>query len=330
LVATGYYLNLLGGSLFWQQRFTLVSGLLLVCLALAILVVIYRSGQLGGYSFWVSLLLFSFLMMVIITLGRSGVFGALQGVAPRYTSFSILAVVSVYAMLVKMALERRRIINIALLVGLCGVILLSAAVSYPRGIREGSKEKAAREKAAFVLSTYESQPDQALTETLNPRASTVRERASVLQELGYNVFSESRVPGSPPPLSELSPVASPTPAGATINGPGISQQGQSVVVPNEDGAYIQMIGWAVDASNENPAGGVYVEVDGEPFPAFYGIERQDVADSFGIASYRYSGFERAIPVSEIGAGPHELSMVVLTGDGKGYHRSGQKASFEVR
>ncbi len=49
----------------------------------------------------------------------------------------------------------------------------------------------------------------------------------------------------------------------------------------------------------------------------------------GGLAYRYSGFERAIPVSEIGAGSHELSIVVLTTDRKGYYRPDQKVALEV-
>ncbi len=75
--------------------------------------------------------------------------------------------------------------------------------------------------------------------------------------------------------------------------------------------------------------GVYVDIDGRLFPAFYGIERQDVVDSLGVPSYRYCGFERALPVSEIGAGAHEVSVVILTADREGYYRSDQKGTLEV-
>jgi hypothetical protein len=89
-------------------------------------------------------------------------------------------------------------------------------------------------------------------------------------------------------------------------------------------------GFALDANNQSTAGGVYVDIDGKLFPAFYGTDRQDVADSLGVPSYRYSGFERAIPVSEIATGTHELSIVVLTADRKGYYRPDQKVGLEVR
>lgn len=326
LVGIEYFLNLLGSSLFWRQSSAFVGGSLLVCLALVSLFLIYRHRELGAYSFWISVLLYSFLTLVSTTLGRSGQFGALQAMAPRYTTFSILAVASIYAILAKMALERRSRLAIVLLSTMAGVVLLSAATSYQKGIEAGKKERVARERAAFVLSTYESQPDEALTESLNPRARVVRERAPVLRKLGYNVFSEQR---DLPELSTLSPIPSPTSFAMTVRGDGVNQQGRTIVVP-EGTSFIELTGWALDDENESTAGGVYVDVDGRPFPAFYGADRQDVADSSGNPSYRYSGFERAIPVSEIGTGTRELSVFVLTADKTEYYEPDEKVTLEVR
>ena len=273
-------------------------------------------------------------MLAAITAGRSEKFGAVQALASRYTSFSVVAVVSIYAMLAKAALgrrlgRRRPSMSTVLFVSMSVVVLLSAAVSYPKGIEAGSKEKAAREKAAFVLYTYESQPDEALTERLNPRAKVVRERAPVLQELGYNVFAEGQAPDLPPPPSSLSPVASPTPYAFAITGPGTIQRNGSLVVPKE-ASYVKVSGWAIDTDDESTAGGVYVDVDGKLFPAFYGVDRQDVVDSFGVQSYRRSGFERYIPISEIGTGVHRLSVVILMNDQERYYQPDQQVALEVR
>ncbi|MCA1728146.1 MAG: hypothetical protein LC751_01650 [Actinobacteria bacterium] len=206
LAGTEFFLRLLGSSLFGALNAALVSGLLLACLALVSLLLIYKGRKLSEYSFWVSLLFWSLLIMGTITLGRSGS-GAGNALVSRYTAFSILAVVSVYAMLLKMAFERRSSIrrpgiSVVLLAALCGAVLLSVATSYPNGIDIGSKEEASREKAALILSTYESQPDEVLVDSLNPRAKVVRQSAPILQRLGDNVFSEgSQAQGSlTPPL----------------------------------------------------------------------------------------------------------------------------------
>lgn len=348
LAGMDFFLNLLASSLLWPQRRTfegglfgehlgLVVGLVLVCLALVGLFLVYKDRRLGQYSFWISLMFYSFLILAAIT-SKAFPDGVELALAQRYTSFSVLAVISIYGLLATMALRRglsirRPSIRTILPAFLAGAVVLSAAtVSYPEGIEAGRKSKADNEKAAFVVATYESQPDEVLQENsgISKGARVVRERAPVLQRLGYNVFSEAQAQQVlPPPLSELSPVASPTPSSVTVSGDGVSQEDQSVVVPEET-SFIQLTGWAVDASNESTAGGVYIDIDGELFPAFYGTRvGSEVVRDLGGRAYRYSGFERAIPASEIGAGSHELSIVVLTADRKGYYRPDQKVALEV-
>jgi hypothetical protein len=229
---------------------------------------------------------------------------------------------------------RRPSIPTVLLVALSGAVLLGVATSYPNGIDIGSNEKLSREKAAFVLSTYESQPDEALTESLNPHAKVVREEAPVLQRLGYNVFSEEpQARGLLPPLSDFSPLETSTSSGIdrlnTDSKSGVRiAQDRTIVVPKE-ASFVKVMGWAVDADNESAADGVYIDLDGELFPAFYGEERQDVASSFGVPSYEHSGFERYIPTSEIGDGAHELSIVVVSSDREGYYRPDQKVALKI-
>lgn len=322
-VGMEYFLNSLGGALFWQQSSALVAGVLVAALAVGGLFLVLKERALGEYSFWVSLLLYSFLVLASVTAGRAG-FGAEQALVSRYASFSILAVVGVYAILAKAALERRSSARIIPLVVLSGLVLASAAVSYGEGVEVGAREKISREKSAFILSTYESQPDQVLKQYLYPNPRVVKRRAPVLEEIGYNVFSE---PGasSLPKLSDLSPVSSPAGAevGAIKGVIGAISQGGSLVVPRGV-PYVIIAGWAVDPNEKDAAGGVYVDVDGKLFPAFYGARREGIAERFGEPAYEYSGFERAIPLSEIGAGTHELSIVVVTSDGKRYYRPDQK------
>lgn len=98
----------------------------------------------------------------------------------------------------------------------------------------------------------------------------------------------------------------------------------------QEASFVKLEGWAVDTGNKSMAGGVYIDIDGELFPAFYGTKvEQRIRRYLGGFAYRYSGFERAIPVSRIGTGSHELSIVVLTHDRKGYYRPDQKVVLEI-
>jgi hypothetical protein len=190
----GYFLTLLGSALFWQPEHAYEGGLVIGCLALAMFLATYGRGVLRQHPFWISLLFYSLFILVTITLGRSGMFGVLQATASRYATFSILAVASLYALLAKMVFATTtNVLRTLLLLALFGIILLSAGVSYRDGIEVGRVQEASRERAAHVLETYRSQPDARLV-ALYPRPETVRNRAPLLERLGYNVFFEPLPP----------------------------------------------------------------------------------------------------------------------------------------
>lgn len=184
-----FFLTLLGSSLFPQRGLVLISGTILAGLIVASLFLIWRSRKLGEYSFWLSLLAFSLFTSLAITSGRISR-GVEAATAPKYTTFSILAVICVYAILVKLLCEERTRLTTTLLGSASVVILSSIPISYWNGINLGAETRASREEAAYVLSTYEYQPDERL-EVIHRRPETVTRRAPILEELGLNVFSKS-------------------------------------------------------------------------------------------------------------------------------------------
>jgi ABC-type amino acid transport system permease subunit len=336
----GSFLILSGRPLFGQESLALASGMLLVALTVVVLLLIYKSGDFGGYSFWLSLLLFSLLVAASITIGRNGPIW----LASRYVTFSILAWIGVYAVLVKLLFDGKSYVVAGLLGILSVMIALSIPGSYSEGLEAGrgtggelvqlQNTSKNRERAAFILATYESQPEDFLG-TLNPRPELVGDTAPALESLGYNVFSEPRSQALPPPLSELSPVSSPTLYRVeSVSQVGVDQENRPILAP-ENESFVEITGWAVDAEAEDAAGGVYVKIDDKLFPAFYGTDKsgsdtEALANRFGIPAYRHAVFERAIPVSEIGTGTHELSVIVLTNDREEYYRPDQTITFEVR
>ena len=67
----------------------------------------------------------------------------LQATASRYTTFSVLAVASIYALLAKMVFATTAsVLRTVLLLALFGIILLSAGVSYRDGIEVGRAQEA--------------------------------------------------------------------------------------------------------------------------------------------------------------------------------------------
>jgi hypothetical protein len=68
---------------------------------------------------------------------------------------------------------------------------VSIPFSYSYGIKKGVGNVTKKEKAAYILSTYESQSDESLQEGLHHKnLDHIREGAPALERFGYNVFSE--------------------------------------------------------------------------------------------------------------------------------------------
>lgn len=188
-----HFLTLIGRSLFYSQRreLVLIFGALLLLFAAWSLFLVYRSNRLGGYSFWIGLMLLSLAILASITVGRSGN-GIANAMASRYVTFSILFTASVYGMLAKLALEnglRSATVPFGVLLA---VVMLSMPGSYKNGLAEGRITKDSREEAATILLNYDTAPEEQLGK-LWPRKGSqdVRPRAAQLERLEYNVFATS-------------------------------------------------------------------------------------------------------------------------------------------
>jgi hypothetical protein len=182
-----YVLNLLGSSLLPKTYAVTTCGVVLAVGAALIVVLVRRSVNPHDFAFWLSTLAFSLLVILAVTIGRGGP-DADGALASRYTTFSLLAITSVYAMLVEFRAARRSHLASGLLVAACALIVLCAPASYLNALGAGARHREARIEAAEILATYDSRSDQELA-TLNRRPEVVRRNASVLERLDYNVFA---------------------------------------------------------------------------------------------------------------------------------------------
>ncbi len=208
LAGIEYFLNLLGSGLF-EHRTVLfgsisplfVAGLLLACLALISLLMALKDGRgLSEYSFWISLIVWSSFILAFIVVGRLAQqeLELQQGLAryahSRYTSYSILAIVGIYGLLATATFGMRSSAKTVLLILLSGSVLLSAGIAYSRGIEVGREVKENRERGAYVLSTYRSQPDDVFSKrelfARRKGAEVIKPRAAILERLGYSVFAD--------------------------------------------------------------------------------------------------------------------------------------------
>ena len=198
IIGFEYFLTLLGSSLVPSRlhSLALASGLLVASLIVVSLLVIYRSTEIGEYSFWIALVLFAVLVSMAITAGRSS---TQHLPASRYANFPVLAVASVYVILAKSALERRSRVTVAAFGVLLAIILLTLPIAYYKGMKSGNIQEKRREWAAYVLYTYRSQPENCLKLVRKSNTQSLQKFAPAVENLGYNVFSGAR----PHPPSNL-------------------------------------------------------------------------------------------------------------------------------
>jgi hypothetical protein len=188
LASVEHVLTLLGSSLLPALFAGVASGALLAALVALTVVLIWRSERPHDYAFWLSLLAFSLLVLLAVTAGRGVQDPDDALVASRYTTFSLLTVASVYAMLVEFRLARRSHLASGLLLAACAMILFSAPFSYRNALDAATQHREARIEAAEILATYDSRSDQELAD-LNRHPEVVRRNAVALERLDYNVFA---------------------------------------------------------------------------------------------------------------------------------------------
>ena len=92
--------------------------------------------------------------------------------------------------------------------------------------------------------------------------------------------------------------------------------------------YLTVQGWAIDPGMSGPAAAVYLELDGKLYRASYGSPRQDIAALFHNPALSPCGFEWTMAAWELGDGPHDLKMKVLTAGRAAYFES-QKVRFRM-
>jgi hypothetical protein len=96
-----------------------------------------------------------------------------------------------------------------------------------------------------------------------------------------------------------------------------------------DGASVTFAGWALNEDQSTLAAGVDLVIDGQPFAADYGGERDDVASYLKIPAARDSGFRFLIPAGWILSGQHTAVLRVISKNTASY-REGASIAFNVQ
>ena len=92
---------------------------------------------------------------------------------------------------------------------------------------------------------------------------------------------------------------------------------------------ITLAGWAVDRDQGKVPAAVDMVIDGDPWPASIGRQRDDVASYFHQPGFAKSGFSFSLPAAKVGSGTHQLVVRIYTTEAK-YFLNSTTYAFVVR
>ncbi|MBF0318263.1 MAG: hypothetical protein HQL01_00455 [Nitrospirae bacterium] len=311
-----YFIYLVGNTLFTGSFASFITGVFIVA-ATGLLLIFANRGFLRKYSFWIASLCYFSATLVLIAIGRASL--TFHYVIPvRYITFGIAIPICLYVIYLGITSENisNKLYNlsITIFIALSAFMLSSIVNSFDEGYGAGKTTKMQRERVAYYLYTYMSQPDKSL-ELMHLVPAQVREWAADLQKRKFSVFKQPYLP----PISELKALPIETYCSGILNSQLMNNITSQVVIEDKHNI-MRVEGWAVDNMEKDIAGGVYIKIDDMLFPALYGLYRPDVGNHLKSHAYVNSGYEAEIPVSLIDKGIHNLSIVVLTKDRKHYYK----------
>ncbi|MGB3635873.1 MAG: hypothetical protein WA982_17685 [Rubrobacteraceae bacterium] len=195
MLGADFFLGLIGFSFFSNPRLAIIVGTLILIPLFIVVFRIVRNREQAKYTFWISLSVFSLLVLAATTVGRAG--KGLEGtVQSKYVTFSVLLALGVYVMVLKLALDTPSFSLYTVLAGACVVLIaVSTPLSYYSSVLEAREIRVEREEKVCVLYNYESLSDETLQKTFKPLRNRpeigkeIRVNATILDDLDYTVFS---------------------------------------------------------------------------------------------------------------------------------------------
>lgn len=323
------FLSSIGYTITRDSPLSLITGALILIITCSILLLNKKNLDIDRNAKWLSLIIYSFLVSIEITIGRAGT-------TDRYLLLIFFSIIGLYCLSLNTLKNRykdssstdiiyKKECNYIILGVILCLLILGISTFFIIGIENGIKTKQFREEIAYYLETYKIQPDKNL-QKLYPAPygpKIIREIAPFLERYKLSVFSENNIDinilekSSDDMLYHID----------IINNKTVRLQ-ESIVINKEKDDEIKIIGWAVDMHTNALANSVFVTIDNKTdIPARYFIDRKDVSEGFKNDNFRYSGFMVSFIPTIMENGYHNITVKIVSEDMTRYYESKQKINL---
>jgi hypothetical protein len=93
---------------------------------------------------------------------------------------------------------------------------------------------------------------------------------------------------------------------------------------------VGVVGWAIDEAATSPPKTVFIDVDGQPFQeAVFGDDSPEAVSTLGSSRYARCGFDAILDTTSLARGPHQLTVRVVSADGRRLYAPGTTIDFVV-
>lgn len=315
LIALRYFTTLVGGSLFWELSDAFIVGCIVLPIAFIVFVISLSKKCVRNRNlFWITSMIFSIGILLMVTMGR---FSRSMHfvVTSRYSMYSLLLLISTYAITVNVYFHTKRIIYKIFLGVIVTIILYSLYISFSKDEYFGKIFCNDLQKRVFEIQNREYELNNVfISRRLGTSVRVFFRALKIFEKNKWNLYSYKE--GTFPPLTDYPALDSLTQTNIAIvdyslkvNDTSINNKNKKVHLKNSN--KITISGYAIDLKTTNVFRGVYIKLDNNIYKAFYGAYTPHIRDAYESTKVGFAKYYLRLPTKHIHNGKHELVLYLI-------------------